>query len=104
MAKKKDQEMEADAALESDADDAEPRVYELGFHIDPELPTEEVKKVYQGLRDTAARPADAGTGTPHSSPGSRTRPRARGTRQSSRRQPRRSASYALSTCALTATR
>ena len=28
----------------------EPRVYELGFHIDPELPAEEVKKAYQGIR------------------------------------------------------
>lgn len=29
---------------------AEPRVYELGFHLDPELPVEEVKKAYQGIR------------------------------------------------------
>ncbi|MFA6519811.1 MAG: 30S ribosomal protein S6 [Candidatus Paceibacterota bacterium] len=28
----------------------EPRVYELGFHLDPELPTEEVKKAYQEIR------------------------------------------------------
>lgn len=26
------------------------RVYELGFHLDPELPSEEVKKAYQALR------------------------------------------------------
>lgn len=26
------------------------RVYELGFHIDPELPSEEVKKAYQSVR------------------------------------------------------
>lgn len=32
----------------------ETRVYELGFHIDPELPQEEVKKTYQALRDRAA--------------------------------------------------
>lgn len=32
----------------------ESRVYELGFHIDPELPQEEVKKVYQGIREKAA--------------------------------------------------
>ena len=31
----------------------ESRVYELGFHIDPELPQEEVKKVYQGIREKA---------------------------------------------------
>jgi ribosomal protein S6 len=28
----------------------ESRVYELGFHLDPELPTEEVKKAYQAVR------------------------------------------------------
>ena len=37
---------------ESDADHAEPRVYELGFHVDPELSQEEAKKTYQGIRDT----------------------------------------------------
>ncbi|MDB5194867.1 MAG: hypothetical protein JWO84_51 [Parcubacteria group bacterium] len=36
----------------------ESRVYELGFHLDSELPTEEVKKTYQSLRD-----AIAGVGT-----------------------------------------
>ena len=29
---------------------AEPRVYELGFHLDPELPVEEMKKAHQALR------------------------------------------------------
>ena len=37
-----------DAAEEGGA----PRVYELGFHLDPELPSEEVKKAYQALRAT----------------------------------------------------
>lgn len=32
----------------------ESRIYELGFHLDSELPTEEVKKTYQALRDTVA--------------------------------------------------
>jgi ribosomal protein S6 len=32
-------------------DSSELRVYELGFHIDPELPTEEVKKVYHAMRE-----------------------------------------------------
>ncbi len=32
----------------------ESRTYELGFHIDPELPQEEVKKVYQGIREHMA--------------------------------------------------
>ncbi len=33
----------------------ESRVYELGFHLDSELPTEEVKKTYQSLRDVVAK-------------------------------------------------
>ena len=33
---------------------AEPRVYELGFHLDPELPTEEVKKAFQAIRESIA--------------------------------------------------
>lgn len=39
--------------IESDggADLTETRVYELGFHLDGELPQEEVKKAYQGIRD-----------------------------------------------------
>lgn len=32
----------------------EPRVYEIGFHLDPELPQEEVKKAYQAVRDHVA--------------------------------------------------
>ena len=39
--------------LELAADHNEIRVYELGFHIDPELPQEEVKKTYQTLREKA---------------------------------------------------
>ncbi|MDE1966249.1 MAG: 30S ribosomal protein S6 [Patescibacteria group bacterium] len=48
---KKDAEMNEELMLE---DSASPRVYELGFHIDPELPQEEVKKVYQGIRSIIA--------------------------------------------------
>lgn len=36
---------------DADVDLAETRVYELGFHLDAELPQEEAKKVYQGIRD-----------------------------------------------------
>ncbi len=36
---------------EIDADHAETRVYELGFHVDPELAQEEAKKVFQAMRD-----------------------------------------------------
>jgi ribosomal protein S6 len=46
MAKK---DIAPEEALENDADHAEMRVYELGFHIDPELPVEEAKKVYGAL-------------------------------------------------------
>lgn len=30
--------------------DSDHRVYELGFHLDPELPVEEVKSAYQAMR------------------------------------------------------
>ena len=49
MAKNQDEEV-----LVSETEDtgAEARVYELGFHLDPELPIEEVKKAYQTIRET----------------------------------------------------
>lgn len=47
MAKKQETEIQEDGML--DVGD-ELRVYELGFHIDPELPTEEVKKAYHTIR------------------------------------------------------
>jgi ribosomal protein S6 len=58
MAKNKD--MEGDEMLDGSlpAQTGEPRVYELGFHLDPELPTEEVKKAYQGIRDFIASKSD----------------------------------------------
>lgn len=37
-----------------DGEGYEPRVYELGFHLDPELPTEEAKKAYQAVRELLA--------------------------------------------------
>jgi len=51
MAKNQDEEV-----IVEDMEDtgAEPRVYELGFHLDPELPTEEVKKAYQALHELLA--------------------------------------------------
>ncbi|MBI2409422.1 30S ribosomal protein S6 [Candidatus Kaiserbacteria bacterium] len=45
MAKEKDSALRAEEAF-----DGEPRVYELGFHLDPELPAEEAKKAYQAIR------------------------------------------------------
>ncbi|MEK7604434.1 MAG: 30S ribosomal protein S6 [Patescibacteria group bacterium] len=63
MAKNKDAEVSMD---DVDAIGSDPRVYELGFHLDPELPSEEVKKAYQAVRGMIA---DAGTvvaeGEPH---------------------------------------
>jgi ribosomal protein S6 len=51
MAKHKDIEGAADAEMENDA---ESRVYELGMHLDPELPVEEVKKVCSALHKLLA--------------------------------------------------
>ncbi len=45
------EELELDGELEMIPNHAEPRVYELGFHLDPELPQEEAKKTYQSLKD-----------------------------------------------------
>ena len=47
MAKNQDEKVLLDETLEDEG--GEPRVYELGFHLDPELPTEEVKKAYLGI-------------------------------------------------------
>ena len=52
MAKKKTDAPEAQEEILQDH--AEPRVYELGFHIDPELGAEEAKKVYQNIRTKIA--------------------------------------------------
>lgn len=51
MAKNQEEEVVADELEDAGA---ESRVYELGFHLDPELPTEEVKKVYQSIRELIA--------------------------------------------------
>lgn len=53
MAKK---DMKAVEAAEEmlDADHAERRVYELGFHIDPEATEADAKKIHQALRELAA--------------------------------------------------
>ena len=51
MAKKKENLEIPGLTNDSEENAAEPRVYELGFHLDPELPQEEVKKAYQAVRD-----------------------------------------------------
>ncbi len=48
MARTQNTEMRAEETLENES--SEPRVYELGFHLDPELPIEEVKRAYQAVR------------------------------------------------------
>jgi ribosomal protein S6 len=50
---KQDIDMHADESSENDGSEA--RVYELGFHLDPELPIEEVKKAYQTIRELIMR-------------------------------------------------
>jgi ribosomal protein S6 len=52
---KKDKDAVETAAEELDTEHAELRVYELGFHIDPELSVEEAKKAYQGIRAVAEK-------------------------------------------------
>lgn len=47
MAKNKEIETDVENLLD---DAGEARVYELGFHLDAELPTEGVKKAYQAVR------------------------------------------------------
>ncbi|HEC93763.1 MAG TPA: hypothetical protein ENI56_00075 [Candidatus Kaiserbacteria bacterium] len=51
---------------ESDSDHLELRVYELGFHIDPDLPKQKIKELFQSIKNNIA---DAGTvitiGEPH---------------------------------------
>lgn len=51
MAKEKNMDAQEDGFEEVGSD---PRVYELGFHLDPELPVEEVKKAYQTIRNAIA--------------------------------------------------
>ena len=50
---KQDIDIETDETAEDAG--SEPRVYELGFHLDPELPIEEVKKAYQVIREFIAK-------------------------------------------------
>ncbi len=60
MAKKQEEtEVQDEALMDGDlAGQAETRVYELGFHLDPELPIEEVKKSYGAIRRRGRAPND----------------------------------------------
>lgn len=46
---------EQDEILTEEGDNAEMRVYELGFHLDPEVPSEEIKKTYQEIRSVISK-------------------------------------------------
>lgn len=49
---KQDIDTRAEDALDENSSD--PRVYELGFHLDPNLPTEGVKRAYEEVRSLVA--------------------------------------------------
>lgn len=40
-----------DSEMHDEVETGGSRVYELGFHLDPELPSEEVKKAYQAVKE-----------------------------------------------------
>lgn len=54
MARKQDKELENEQVEVVEENSAEPRIYELSFHIDPELSHEDVKQVYQSIKDTTS--------------------------------------------------
>ncbi len=58
MARKQKEEINDSQEEENSGNGAEPRVYELGFHIDPELSHEDVKRIFQEIKAAAA---EAGT-------------------------------------------
>jgi len=47
-------EMDIETSDLVDDGGSEARVYELGFHLDPELPSEEVKSAYEAMRERIA--------------------------------------------------
>lgn len=51
---KKDKVVLEDGEETLDTDHAERRVYELGFHLDPELTESDAKKAFEALRDLAS--------------------------------------------------
>jgi ribosomal protein S6 len=64
MAKKKELEEKGDMLMD-EGDSSEMRVYELAFHLDPELSESEAKKAYETLRDLAvSRGSLVAEGTP----------------------------------------
>jgi ribosomal protein S6 len=55
MAKDTEDQLEISDTADMQADGAEMRVYELGFHVDGELPQEDAKKSYDALRELMAK-------------------------------------------------
>lgn len=54
MARKQKEPLEEAVENITDTDQHEPQVYELGFHIDPELSQNDVKQLYQTLKSAIA--------------------------------------------------
>ena len=50
MARAKEDALDEESPSSAEAMEGETRVYELGFHLDPNLPTEGVKEAYQNIR------------------------------------------------------
>jgi len=46
------------ADVEADTNHGEPRVYELGFHLDADLPQDEAKKAYEALKTLISSQGD----------------------------------------------
>ena len=62
----KDTKKENVSNEEHDLDHAEPRVYELGFHIDPDLPKQKIKELFQNIKNNIANEGTVITiGEPH---------------------------------------
>ena len=65
MARKQKETTEEAREDKIDAAHEDLRVYKLGFHIDPELPHEEVKKVYNEIKEAIAQEANEEIGRAH---------------------------------------
>lgn len=64
MVRKKD-DTEKDMDMTEEEDSAEPRVYELAFHLDPELSESDAKKTYESIKDViGSRGTVVAEGTP----------------------------------------
>ncbi len=62
MAKKKD--IAEQEVLATEEDSSEARVYEIAFHLDPELSESEAQRAYDGIREVAAQGTIVAEGAP----------------------------------------